>query len=77
MCCLNVGCENGVVNVYDSLYSSVSSKTITLIASMVSTSVSTLVVRMMDVERQSNGSDCGALAIVYVFDILVDSTHAR
>ena len=29
-----VGCENGAVNVYDSLYSSVSSKTIHLIASM-------------------------------------------
>ena len=39
----NVGCENGVVNVYDSLYSSVASKTITLIASMVSTSASKLV----------------------------------
>ena len=64
-----VGCENGVVNVYDSLYPSVSEKTITLIASMVFTSLPKLVVRMMDVEKQSNGADCGVLAIAYVFDI--------
>ena len=64
-----VGCENGAVNVYDSLYSSVSSKTIHLIASMTSSSAAKLVVRMMDVEKQSNGSDCGVLAIAYAFDI--------
>ena len=66
-----VGCENGVVNVYDSLYPSVSMKTITLIASMVFNSLPKLVVRMMDVEKQSNGADCGVLAIayMYVFDI--------
>ena len=46
---------------YDSLYSSVSDSTTHLIASMVSSSASNLVVRMMDVERQSNGSDCGVL----------------
>ena len=35
-CCVvsTVGCENGAVNVYNSLYSSVSSKTIHFIASM-------------------------------------------
>ena len=64
-----VGCEKGVVNVYDSLYSSVLDSTTHLIASMVSSSASKLVVRMMDVERQSNGSDCGVLAVAYIFDI--------
>ena len=64
-----VGCEKGVVNVYDSLYSSVSDCMTHLIASMVSSSASNLVVRMMDVERQSNGSDCGVLAVAYIFDI--------
>lgn len=46
-----VGCENGAVNVYDSLYSSVSNKTMHLIASMTSSSAAKLVVRMMDVEK--------------------------
>ena len=64
-----IGCEDGVVNVYDSLYSSVSDSTIRLIAGMVSCSAPELVVKMMDVEKQSNGSDCGVLAIAYVFDI--------
>ena len=64
-----VGCQNGAINVYDNLYSSVSSKTIHLIASMTSSSAAKLVVRMMDVEKQSNGSDCGVLAIAYAFDI--------
>ena len=67
-----VGCENGVVNVYDSMYPSIPMKTITLIASMVSNSVSKLVVRMMDVDKQSNGADCGVLA--WVCNTLL-STH--
>ena len=64
-----VGCEDGVVNVYNSLYSSVSDSTICMIAGMVSSSASELIIKMMDVEKQSNGSDCGVLAIAYVFDI--------
>ena len=54
---------------YDSLCSSVSNKTIHLIASMVYSSSSTLEVRMMDVAKQSNSSDCGILAIAYGFDL--------
>ena len=64
-----VGCESGVVNVYDSLYTSVSDKTIHLIASMVYSSSSKLEVRMMDVAKQFNKSDCGVFAIAYAFDI--------
>ena len=65
----SVGCEKGAVNVYDSLYSSVSEGTVSLIASMVHSSASNLVVRMMNVEKQSNGSDCGVLSVAYAFDI--------
>ena len=64
-----VGCESWVVNVYNSLYTSVSDKTIHLIASMVSSSSSKLEVRMMDIAKQLNKSDCGVLAIAYAFDI--------
>ena len=65
----NVGCDKGVVNVYDSLYQSVSKSTLKLIASLVFRPASQLVVRMMDVEKQCNGSDCGVLAVSFVYDI--------
>ena len=45
----NVGCNDGVVNVYDSLYPSVSADTIRLIASLVFSSASQLVIQMMGV----------------------------
>ena len=65
----SVDCDSGVVNVYDSLYKSVSAITIRLIDSTVCSTASKLCIRMMDVEKQSNGSDCGVLAIAYVFDL--------
>ena len=40
-----------------------------MIASMVHVPSSDLKIEMMDVEKQSNGSDCGVLAIAYAFDI--------
>ena len=54
---------------YDSLYKTVSKETEYLIASMVHVPSSDLKIVMMDVEKQSNGSDCGVLAIAYAFDI--------
>ena len=65
-----VGCDSGVINVYDSLPKRTTpDKTIRLIASLVSCPSSTLTIRTMDVARQSNGSNCGVLAIAYAFDI--------
>ena len=64
----NIGCED-VVKYYDSMYPSVSSKTMQLIANLVFTPASELEVRIMDVGQQSNGSDCGVLAIAFAFDI--------
>ena len=60
---------SGVVRVYDSLYEKLSNVTEYLIASMVHVPSSDLQIVMMDVEKQSNGSDCGVLAIAYAFDI--------
>ena len=65
----NVGCDDGVVNVYDSMYPSVSSSTLKLIASLMFSPAKQLVVRMMDVARQQNGSDCGVLAVSFAYDI--------
>ena len=64
-----VGCETGAVHVYDSLCKTISKETVRLIASLVYSPCSELRVTMMDVEKQSNGSDCGVLAIAYAFDL--------
>ena len=58
----NIGCDDGVVSVYNCMYTTVSSATMKLIASLVFSPVEQLVVRVMD-GRQSNGFDCGVLAI--------------
>ena len=65
----SVGCDDGVVNVYDSMYSSVSFTTIYVIASLLFTSTLKLKIRMMDVGRQTNGSNCGVLSIAFAYDI--------
>ena len=67
----NIGCEDGVVNYYDSMYPSVSSVTIMrqLIATLMFSPASELEVSIMDVGQQSNGSDCGVLTIAFAFDI--------
>ena len=54
---------------YDSLYKSVPAITIRLIASRVCSTALKICIRVMDVEKQSNGSDCGVLAIAYAFDL--------
>ena len=64
-----VGCESGAVYVYDSLYKSPTKELIHLIASMIHSQSNELKITMMDVKKQSNGSDCGVLAIAYVFDL--------
>ena len=65
----NIGCDDGVVNVYDSMYSSASSGMIKLIASLLFSPAEQLIVRMMDIGRQSNGSDCGVLSIAFAYDV--------
>ena len=54
---------------YDSLYKNLKDDLVHLIASMVYSPLSELKIVMMDVEKQSNISDCGILAIAYAFDI--------
>ena len=64
-----VGCDSGVICAYDSLYKTQSNDLVHLIASMVYSPLSELKIVVMDVEKQSNGSDCGVLSIAYAFDI--------
>ena len=65
----SVGCEAGVVNVYDTFYRSVTDATVNVMASLVFSSASTLTFRMMDVMRQVNQSDCGILSIAIAYEI--------
>ena len=65
----NVGCDDGVVNYYDSLYPSVSSATMCTIASLIFSPANELVVKILDIGKQSNSSDCGVFAIAFAFDI--------
>ena len=64
-----VGCQSGIVRVYDSLYNTFLKETEYLMVNMVHVPSSDLHIVMMDVAKQSNGSDCGVLATEYAFDI--------
>ena len=52
---------------YDSMYSSVCSGTIKLIVSHLFSPSDQLIVRMMDIARQSNSSDCGVMSIPFAY----------
>ena len=65
----NIGCDSGVVNVYDTLYQSLPSSTLCTIANLVFCRTSTLSIKMVDVELQKNASDCGVLCLAMAYDI--------
>lgn len=50
----NVRCSDGVVNIYDGMYSSVSTSTQKLIANLVLSHTEKLTIRVMDIGRQSD-----------------------
>ena len=58
------------------MYSSVSTSTIRIIASLIFSSPSNLVI---DVVRQTNSSDCGVLSIAFAYDLCsgIDPCQAR
>ena len=63
----NVECEENVVNVNETFFTSVSEET--LITRMLSSSATTMTVQMMEIEKQANLSDCGILAIAIAHEI--------
>ena len=65
----SLGCESGVIRVYESLYKTLSQDLVHLIANMVHVRLSELKIVTMEVEKQSNGSDCGELTVAYVFGL--------
>ena len=64
-----VDCEPGEVKVYDTMYRTVQKCTIPIIAGLLDCQLPSLKIHMMDVGRQSNGSDCGVLSIAIAYDL--------
>ena len=73
----NVECDDEVVNVYDSMYSSASSGTVKLIASLVFGPTEQLVVRMMDVGKSQMVPIVESLLWRLHTTFAVLMTHAR
>ena len=55
----NIGCANGDVNIYDSVYSSVDKATIAIITQLFQSSA----VKMVKSPKQKGGTDCSVFAI--------------
>ena len=60
-----IGLPASTVNVYDSLYQSLSQCTIDQICALMFSINDAVDVRFIDVEQQTNNSDCGVYAIAY------------
>ena len=61
-----IGCTEGTVKLYDSLYSSIGSETITIIASLFRFLTQSFTVKVMNVVRQVGSQDCGLYAISFI-----------
>ena len=66
----NVGCDKGVVHVYDTMYFSIPLSTVHTITRLVLCPTSKLTLKMVDVDLQRNSSDCGVLCLAIAFDVL-------
>ena len=66
----NLGCDKDVVNFYDTMYPSIPSSTSDIIARLVFCHSATLTIKMVEVDLQSNSSDCGVLSLAIAYDLL-------
>ena len=65
----NMGCEGGVVHVYDSSYTRVSAVTLRVIASLLCITGPKMVVKVLNTQKQCNGSDCSVFAIANAYEL--------
>ena len=61
-----LGCQAGEVNLYDSLYTSVSTDTAVIIAQLIQSTKPSITVHVMNVARQTGSQDCALFAIAYM-----------
>ena len=69
----SIGCEKGVVNVYDTFHTELRElpdSTIGTISRLIVTSAPQLTLQMIEVNRHKNSEDCGVLAVAIAFDLL-------
>lgn len=64
-CISTVGCQPGHVDVYDSLYSTLSPSAVRQVCNLLHTKEAKLTVRMRDVQIQSGANDCGLFSIAF------------
>ena len=65
ICISTIGCEDGQVNILDSLYTALPSKATEQVAALLHSKVPSLEVLYLDVAEQSGGNDCGCFAIAF------------
>jgi hypothetical protein len=63
ICISTIGCQPGHVDVYDSLFSTLSPSAVRQICTLLHSREPKLTVRMRDIQLQSGGSECGLFAI--------------
>lgn len=65
----NIGCKQGEVNIFDTMYTEVQSSSISIIASLAFCNLPSLKMNTIDVAKQTNSSHCGVLAVAIAFDL--------
>ncbi len=63
VCVSNVGCEQGAVNIYDSLPCVKSATLAVQVAAIIRSSTTKIKLSVVDIQRQTGGSDCALFAI--------------
>ena len=63
ICVSTIGCQPGHVDIYDSLYSSLSPSALQQICNLLHTKEAKLTVRMRDIQMRHGTSDCGLFSI--------------
>ena len=66
----NMTCEEGLLDVYDSVYSTIDDGTLTVLHNLFEFSD----VQIVEFQKQVGGSDCGLFSIAIATEILFDST---
>lgn len=66
----NIGCDPGVLNVYDSMYATISVQSKRQICAFWKSPVDQITFNMINIQRQPNGSDCGVFAVAVAAEIV-------
>ena len=68
----SVGCDKGVLNIYDSMYGTLSLQTKKQICAFWKSAINQITFRMVNIQRQPNAYDCGVFAVATATEIVHD-----